>query len=698
LLTVEHCMIRRGLIIFILIFCLNAWTKAQSYVDSLETKLILVDNEMKLEILDELIPYYYRNDPNKAMNKAEKMNSIAQHIGDKRYVVKASRYRGHLTSIINSEHEKALLSCQETEIKARSNGFIEELILTKLAIADIYFETGNYTNALNNQLEADFLVDSMNFVHLKSLVLNAQALSYIELKDLDQAMQSLKSSINNAKLHEQTEIEASTHMIFGELYDKVFDYEMSLIHFKKAHQIYMELKKDIPTANAHFNMGVSYFAMDSLQHSFTHHHRALQIRNRIRDYRGLAESYNEFGHLFIEIGQFQRAINNLKLGLNYSERINSNLLMQTSFGYLSQAHRELQDFENAHFYLDRYAEISELIYTEANAKSIQEIANQQEVSKREDRIKDLEAEYNHKAQQVANRDKFIGTLIILLVVIIISVYFFIKSYREKRIINKHLQEINEQVIKQNEELMQANTTKDKFFSIIGHDLKGPLNSLTSFSSLLINHTASLTEQEIRTIAKDLDKSLKNLYELLENLLGWARSQTGRLEFKPENFQISDVIKESIRLLSKAALNKKIKIELLVEDNITVYADLNSVKTVVRNLLSNAIKFTGEEGVISVFVDEWKDKVEIGIHDTGVGMSEEVMNKIFDISAKHSTLGTNEEKGTGLGLILCKEFVERNHGILSVESEEDVGSTFKFTLPKTKQAPAEAQDVVEVNHS
>ena len=339
-----------------------------------------------------------------------------------------------------------------------------------------------------------------------------------------------------------------------------------------------------------------------------------------------------------------------------------------------------------------------MIYTEANAKSIQEIANQQEISEREEKIRDLEADYEFKERQVANRDKFIATLVILLVVIIISVYFFIKSYREKRKINKHLQEINEQVIKQNEDLIQANSTKDKFFSIIGHDLKGPLNSLTSFSQLLINHTASLTEEEIRTIAKDLDKSLKNLYELLENLLGWARSQTGRLEFNPENFKIGEVIKENIRLLSKAALNKKIKIEMLLDDNVMVHADINSVKTVIRNLLSNAIKFTGEEGVISIFVDEWKDKVEIGIHDTGVGMSEDVMKKIFDISAKHSTLGTNKEKGTGLGLILCKEFIERNNGSLSVESQPDVGSTFKFTLPKAHLTNIEEQDVAEVNHS
>jgi len=215
-------------------------------------------------------------------------------------------------------------------------------------------------------------------------------------------------------------------------------------------------------------------------------------------------------------------------------------------------------------------------------------------------------------------------------------------------------------------------------------LKGPLNSLTSFSQLLINHTSSLTEEEIRTIARDLDLSLKNLYELLDNLLAWARSQTGKIDYNPENFQITSIIKENIQLLSKAAINKKIRIELLADESVKVFADINSIRTVIRNLLSNAIKFTRDKGLITFFVDEWKDCVEIGINDNGVGINQEILNKIFDISSKHSTVGTNNEKGTGLGLILCREFVEQNHGMISVDSKEGEGTTFRFTLPKCKE--------------
>ena len=365
--------------------------------------------------------------------------------------------------------------------------------------------------------------------------------------------------------------------------------------------------------------------------------------------------------------------------------INSNILMQQSFDYLYQGYLGLEDYERAQFYQHKYTGISELIYAEASERKIKEIENKSEIEIRDQQIENLKILKNRTEKQLAASQKFIVTLVLLLIVILISVIIFINHYRDRRKITEELKTINEKVLKQNEELIELNSTKDKFFTIIGHDLKGPLNSLTSFSQLLINHTASLTEEEIRTIAKDLDKSLKNLYELLENLLGWAHSQTGKIEYNMENFKISDVIRENIRLLSKAALNKRIRIEFLADDHVIVNADKNSVRTVMRNLLSNAIKFTGEGGCITIFVDEWKDSIEIGIQDNGVGIRSEDLAKIFDISSKHTTLGTNKEKGTGLGLILCKEFIERNGGTISVSSEFDVGTTFTITLQKQKHA-------------
>jgi signal transduction histidine kinase len=687
-------MLGRLTIIIILFFQLSSLGYAQGYIDSLETKLILVDNDQKLEILDEIIPYYFRNEPLQASKKAIKMLSLARQQGNREYEIKAQRYIGLSDAHLKSDHEIALKNCYEAENNAKSNGFIQELILTKLAIADIYTQNGNSTKALDYQLSAYHLSDSINNAPLNVIALNSQAQSYLLLKDHAQAESKLKRALRIAKINDLNELIAETNMIFGDLYSDAFNHDLALHHYEQAHETFVKLKKDIDIAIALFKIGHSYFLLDQNEDSFNYHLNALSIRSRIKDRRGLAESYNEIGLLCIENQEYQRAINNLKIGLANAEMINSNIMMQQSFDYLFQAYMSLKDFENAVLFQNKYIDISELIYAEASERAIQEISTKNEIDKRERQIKSLEEIKKQNEKALLKSKMFNITLGLSLVLVAVFIFFIVRSYRQKKQTNKELRRINDMVTTQNEALRELNSTKDKFFSIIGHDLKGPLNSLTSFSQLLINHTASLTEEEIRTIAKDLDKSLKNLYELLENLLGWAGSQTGRLEFLPVNFNISRVIRENIRLLSKAAMNKRIKLELIADESLEVFADTNSVKTVIRNLLSNAIKFTRETGVISIYVDEWKDSIEIGIHDTGVGMSKEVMEKIFDISSKHTTLGTNKEKGTGLGLILCKEFVERNHGKLIVESEPGQGSTFKFTLPKKKKT--ESPQLEEVN--
>ena len=182
------------------------------------------------------------------------------------------------------------------------------------------------------------------------------------------------------------------------------------------------------------------------------------------------------------------------------------------------------------------------------------------------------------------------------------------------------------------------------------------------------------------LAKDLDKSLKNLFALLENLLEWSRSQTGNIEFKAEPFDLAALLKQNQELLQQQAQSKKISISVVGETSLTISAHRNSINTVIRNLLSNAIKFTPAEGSIVLKSYFNQDKAIVSISDSGVGMSKEVMDKLFRIDSKHTTKGTADEKGTGLGLILCKEFIEKNGGRIWVESEIGKGSAFSFELP------------------
>jgi signal transduction histidine kinase/ligand-binding sensor domain-containing protein len=246
--------------------------------------------------------------------------------------------------------------------------------------------------------------------------------------------------------------------------------------------------------------------------------------------------------------------------------------------------------------------------------------------------------------------------------------------------NKERKRSEEAVEKYAEELTQLNATKDKFFSIIAHDLKNPFNAIINSSKLMANDYDSFQKKDHLKFLDLIYKSSEAAYNLLENLLLWARSQSGRIHLEKNYFDLSIVIKETVELLNNQAEAKRIKINSNIKQETNVYADIDTVNTVVRNLLSNAIKFTNSGGSIKIDASESDKEIRIDISDNGVGMSKDEVERLFRIDVNLNKSGTAGEKGTGLGLILCKEFIEKNNGKLWVVSQIGKGSTFSFTLP------------------
>ncbi len=243
-----------------------------------------------------------------------------------------------------------------------------------------------------------------------------------------------------------------------------------------------------------------------------------------------------------------------------------------------------------------------------------------------------------------------------------------------------LKESRDTIKKQNKLLKELNATKDKFFRIIAHDLKSAFNQLLGFSSLLFESSDKSVSDEVRELSFLLNKSAKNTFKLLENLLSWARFQSGHIKFEPEELSVSILVKDSIVLLREGAENKGVNLKVEVPEDYIIRADKNMVNTVIRNLVTNAIKFTKENGQVTVKAEKRKDSTIISVIDTGIGISEQTLSKLFKLEFQDSIPGTNDEKGTGLGLIICKEFIERHKGTIRVESEVGKGSTFSFCIP------------------
>lgn len=234
--------------------------------------------------------------------------------------------------------------------------------------------------------------------------------------------------------------------------------------------------------------------------------------------------------------------------------------------------------------------------------------------------------------------------------------------------------------KQDQRIQNLLKDKDQFFSIIAHDLRGPLGSAVGISEILAENASDYGSEEIQNIAKMLHEANKNSFKLLENLLEWSQVQTGLIEFKPQKIDLQSLIRENIELNKQAALNKSILLDYTYNDDLELFADKNMINTVIRNLLVNAIKFTERNGCVIIETKKYDRSVEISVKDTGVGMDEKTRDKLFKINEKVSNKGTENETGTGLGLLLCNEFVEKHNGRIWAESELGKGSTFKFILP------------------
>ncbi len=238
-----------------------------------------------------------------------------------------------------------------------------------------------------------------------------------------------------------------------------------------------------------------------------------------------------------------------------------------------------------------------------------------------------------------------------------------------------------EIIFKNEELQKIVAEKDKFFSIISHDLRSPFNSFLGLTQIMADELPSLTMEEIQKYAVTMRNSAANLMRLLENFLEWARIQQGLIPFNPLTFQLISIVNESIEMIHDAASKKGIRIVYDIPYELEVYADNNMLQTIIRNIVSNAVKFTPNAGRISIAAKKVNnDSIEISVRDTGIGMNQEMLKSLFCIDICSSRKGTEGESSTGLGLIICKDFAEKHLGKLQVESEVNKGSTFCLTLP------------------
>jgi len=260
-----------------------------------------------------------------------------------------------------------------------------------------------------------------------------------------------------------------------------------------------------------------------------------------------------------------------------------------------------------------------------------------------------------------------------------------KILEEKVLVRTHLIENQKsEILNKNAELNELNVAKDKFFSIIAHDLRNPFNAIIGLTDILLINLNELDTVKLQKTLENIKGSSQQAHELLENLLLWARTQTGTISYKPESFDLKEQVVESIELLAVQAARKNISIITDFDNKSLISGDINMMSTIIRNLLTNALKFTPRNGEICAGIFQNNGYCILSIKDNGVGIPADKLEYLFSIDTAHKTKGTDQEPGTGLGLILCKEFIEKHGGYLEVESEPGKGSEFRVIIPATME--------------
>jgi signal transduction histidine kinase/Tfp pilus assembly protein PilF len=490
-------------------------------------------------------------------------------------------------------------------------------------------------------------------------------------------------------VHDKSGISAAYNNL-GQVMDATKRSDSALYYFLESLKLKEEINDTKGVANTLNNLGMIYFGMGDIMKAEEYLRRAESIRQEIRDRFGLASSQNNLGNLYFNLKKFDLAESYFLKSIDISKSENLLGMMQRNYAGMSRLYEETGDIKKALHYYKAFSEVRDSIFSNDLNKQIASLKVQFETEQNRRELELLRQKNTIQQLEIANSQKEKQQLMTWIAMLMLAaiILILLLQFRNKRRLNVELRKINQQlelrVKERTRDLEEANLSKDRFFSIIAHDLKSPFNGLLGLTNILYEDFEMLSDNEKKEFTGIIKESTNDIYKLLENLLEWSASQTGRLNLSKQPINLAEIIQSILQTNQPMLNNKQIQAVLSAGNKQLALADRETISTVLRNLISNAIKFTPKGGKIVITLKDHYAKghpeVVVEVADTGIGIKTEQINDLFKLNKKYRSKGTENESGTGLGLILCKDFVEKNNGKLFVESAPGKGSKFSFSLP------------------
>ncbi len=557
-------------------------------------------------------------------------------------------------------------------------------------IGNVHYLLGNNDNVFENYYEAVNIAIQLEDHRRMGMYLNNIGLLYREQKQFDSAEVYMLKALSAKEQGGDPVVIASTLNNLGVLYRDIQRYDLSVEYFSKQIRILEETGDLRNLSRAHRQSGEVFLLQELYDESLDHSLEALRYAEEISDSMAIVQSLNQVARSYLALDEMKEAREIIEKSSEITDALSSLQLRRNNYNLQYLYYKQAGDNQTALDYFISYGNLKDSVREQTSANRYNQLQRIFETEKQKNNIELLQKETQIQELQITRHDNL--KLLLLILVILIFIFTFFVAYRF--IITKKTNTLLKQKIddleKTNDKLRlsavtleQLNATKNRFFSIIAHDLKNPFNALLGFSELITTSFNQLKEQEIKEYISLVHQSSQNLYKLLENLLKWSAAQTGKMHYLPEQFDLVSLINSEIHFLRINASKKQIEISKNTPDEMIINSDKLVLSSVIRNILDNAIKFTRPGGNIKVSAEKKYREVIVKISDSGIGIPKDMQKKMFSIDGEIGRKGTNNEEGGGLGLILCKDLIERAGGKIGMESGLGKGSTFWFSLPVEK---------------
>ena len=686
-----HSVKRINSIVLVIVLLLG-WTVGfgqNKLIDSLENQLSKnIHDTTRVRLLLDLADAYTFSDFGKSTQYAKEASELAIKTDDLRLKYKANQQLA-LSYSLEGDYTSALkhetLGLQQAIVLGDSTS----IGLSHSNVGNYYYEIGEYDEAYFYLTKAYKILQNFSRNSTDSLYMNI-ALHNVGrvFKELGQYEVALRHLWLSKKVSEKIkDLEGNPYS-----YDEIGDVKLRMGEYDSAlHYLTLSLSegKKIMAVNSltsirelqpktYSKIAKTYLLKGDYSKAFTYYDSTYKIHELTGNKFGIAEVELGRGSVYLKQEKYDEAMRYIEKAVSLAKEINARVLEISCYKQLSTLWEKKGDYKKSLEYFKQFKVLDDSLFSNEMQQKLLRDQIRFETETRDDQIAALTRVEEIQKSELRKTEFIRNILVVVVALTAILLFTVYRSGQRRKQINSLLLQHQEEMEKRSKELEQLNEVKDKFFSIISHDLRSPINALAGLMDLL--DKGAIAPHELPVAIKELRVRFNHTRTLMNNLLDWTVLQMDKMNLQAGTVPLHKIVDENIELLGSIQ-SKKITMTNNVPESAQGFADSNTINLVIRNLMTNAIKFTNDGGEITVSAEPKGNEWVVSVRDNGIGMNGDIQKKLFDKINPYSTRGTANEKGTGLGLILCKEFVEKNGGRIWVESQENQGSTFWFTVPK-----------------